>query len=151
MKNLCIIGLMLPCLFAGLSTNAQQPARRIPDIAKQALFTPLPKRFECNTPALKKLTNSRVAEIISLQLDAVKFDGEVVEKIQRSPGVTSMNIRLSNYPGSLFTISVITEADNSQKLVGRIVNPNSDEILVLTEENNRYFFVKEPRRFLMTE
>jgi hypothetical protein len=52
-------------------------------------------------------------------------------------------------PGALCTVSVITENDNSQKLIGRIINPQSDEVLVLTEENNRYYWMKKPKAYFL--
>jgi hypothetical protein len=54
-------------------------------------------------------------------------------------------------PGAFCNISVITQNDNSQKLIGRIINPQSDEVLVLTEENNRYYWVKKPKAHFLVD
>lgn len=151
MKNLCFAGLLVVCSTASISVSAQQPVIRQTDHTRPVLMAQLPKRFECTLPALQQLSRSRISDHISLPLGITQFAGEVVDKVQQSPGVLSMNIRATNMPGALFTISVITEADNTQKLVGRIVNPQSDEVLVLTEENNRYFWVKQPKQFFLTE
>lgn len=151
MKNLCTAGLLVVCIFAFQSINAQlQPVTQKP-VQKALTLTQLPDKLECNSSLLKKLSAIRKSENISLPLGNFEFAGQVTDKIQRSAGVVSMNIRSTNFPGALFTLSVITDADNTQKLVGRIINPQSDEVLVLTEENNKYFLVKQARNLFMTE
>ena len=151
MKNLSAAGLLVVCIFAFQSISAQQPIAQRPATGKALSLTQLPQKLECNLTNLQKLSATRKSENISLLLGNVEFAGQVVDKVQRSAAVVSMNIRSTNFPGALFTLSVITQADNTQKLVGRIVNPQSDEVLVLTEENNRYFLVKHPRELFMTE
>jgi hypothetical protein len=151
MKNLCAAGLLVAC-FAFQSISAQQPVTQKPVLNKATFsLTQLPHKLECNFPALQRLSATRKLENVTLPLGNFEFTGQVVDKVQRSSGVVSMNIRSTNFPGSLFTVSVITEADHTQKLVGRIFNPNSNEVLILTEENNRYFLVKQPRELSMTE
>jgi hypothetical protein len=151
MKNLCAAGLLVVCVVAFQSINAQQPAIAKPGVAKTLSLTQLPQKLECTFPALQKFAAFRKSETVSLPVGDFQFTGQVVDKVQHAPGVVSMNIRSSNIPGAIFTVSVITEANNTQKLVGRIINPQSDEVLVLTEENNRYFLVKQPRSLFMTE
>lgn len=151
MKNLLTVGLLVACLVASPCIFAQQPISGTSGNNNSVFFSRLPKKIDCTLPALQKIPNARISENISMQLGDVQFAGQVVEKVQPEAGLLSMNIRSTNFPGALFTISVITEADHTQKLVGRIVNPQSDDVLVLTEENNRYFWVKQPRQFFMTE
>lgn len=148
MKNLCPLGLLVACFLAAQSLSAQPVTKPGLD---GAAFTKLPGRIEFAQHALRKIPTAKLQEKISLQFGDVTFAGQVVEKIQRSPEVLNMNIRLTNYPGALLTLSVVTDEDKTQRLVGRIVNPQADEVLVLTEENNRYFFVKQPKQFFMTE
>lgn len=151
MKNLCATGLLVACIFAFQTTSAQtQPITQKPVLNKAATLAQLPSKLECNVPALQKLSSIKKSENVTLTLGDYEFAGEVVEKIQRTAGV-SMNIRSTSMPGAFCTVSVITDADNTQKLVGRIINPKSDEVLVLTEENNRYFWVKQPKAYFMTE
>lgn len=151
MKNLCATGLLVACIFAFQAVSAQtQPITQQPALTRASTFAQLPSRLECNIPALQKLSSFHKSENITLALGNYEFAGEVVEKIQRAAGV-SMNIRSTSMPGAFCTVSVITDADNTQKLVGRIINPKSDEVLVLTEENNRYFWVKQPKAWFMTE
>lgn len=151
MKNLCAAGLLVVCIFAFQSISAQlQPVTQKP-VQKAFTLAQLPEKLECNSSLLQKLSAIRKSENISLPLGNFEFAGQVTDKVQRSAGVVSMNIRSTNFPGALFTLSVITEADNTQKLVGRIINPQSDEVLILTEENNKYFLVKQARNLFMTE
>lgn len=151
MKNLCAAGLLVVCIFAFQSLSAQlQPVTQKP-VQKALTLAQLPEKFECNSSLLQKISAIRKSENISLPLGNFEFTGQVTDKIQRSAGVVSMNIRSTNFPGALFTLSVITDANNKQKLVGRIINPQSDEVLVLTEENNKYFLVKQARSLFMTE
>ena len=77
--------------------------------------------------------------------------GEVIARVQRTENLQSINIRSTNYPGALFNISIITQADNSKKISGRIIHPQSGDVLILTEENNRYFLRKQSVKFFMTE
>jgi len=151
MKNLCATGLLVACIFAFQSISAQQqPVTQQPVINKASTLAQLPSKLECSIPALQKLSSFRKSENVTLSLGNFEFAGELVEKIQSAAGVLNMNIRSTNMPGAFCTISVITE-DNKQKLVGRIINPKSDDVLVLTEENNQYFWVKQPREHFMTE
>src|SRR5438105_679377 len=114
MKNLCAMGLLAVCIIATQSLSAQQPVTTSPALNKPQLLTQLPQKLECNLPAVQKLSAFRLADKISLQFGDVPFAGEVVDKVQRSAGVLTMNIRSTNFPGSLFTISIIKEADNTQ-------------------------------------
>lgn len=144
MKNLHAAGLLVVCIFAFQSISAQQqPVTQKPLLHKATNLAQLPSKLECNIPALQKLSSSRISDKVALTLGNFEFAGELVDKVQPEQGVQSMNIRSTSIPGALCTVSVITQDDNTQKLVGRIINPQSDEVLVLTEENNRYFWIKK--------
>lgn len=152
MKNQLAVGLLVACIFAFQTISAQQkPIIQKPVLHKATSLTQLPLKLECNLPSLKKLTLSRVSEKVDLSLGDFEFAGELVEKVKQAEGVESMNIRSTTMPGAFCTVSVITQADNTQKLVGRIINPKSDEVLVLTEENNRYYWIKKPKAHYMVE
>ena len=77
--------------------------------------------------------------------------GVLTEKVQRSPGITSINIKLSNYPGALFNITMNTESGSAGKINGRIIHPQSGDVLILTEENSTYYLKKQLQKFFMTE
>jgi hypothetical protein len=152
MKNLNAIGLLFACIFAVQTLPAQQqPITQKPVLNKALTLTQLPAKLECNLPALKKISSTRISEKVALMLGNYEFAGELVDRTQQAAGVVSLNIRSTNMPGAFCTVSVITEADNTQKMVGRIINPKTDEVLVLTEENNQYFWVKKPKEHFMVE
>ena len=152
MKNLNALGLLAACIFAFQSISAQQqPITQKPALNKASSIAQLPEKLECNLPALKKISSTRISDKVAMTLGNYEFDGELVERTQQSAGVVSLNIRSTNMPGAFCTVSVITGADNTQKMVGRIINPKTDEVLVLTEENNRYFWVKKPKEHFMVE
>lgn len=146
MKNLNAAGLLVACIIAFQSISAQQePVNPKLNLLKAKTLAQLPSKLECNTPALQKLSTLRTSDKVALNLGNFEFAGELVENVRPSAGVQSMNIRSTSMPGVMCTVSVITQDDNTQKLVGRIINPQSDEVMVLTEENNRYYWVKKPK------
>ena len=150
MKNLNVVGLLVACTFAFQSISAQQqPINQKPVLIKASTLGQLPQKLEGNFKTLQRLTALSISDKVNLALGDYEFSGELIEKVQATAGVVSMNIRSISMPGALCTVSVITEADNTQKLVGRIVNPKSDEVLVLTEENNRYFWIKKPKQYFL--
>ena len=152
MKNLYATGFLAVCLLVSKVTTAQEPPfvkQQIQD--KPLLFSALPDKFECTLPELEKVSTSRTSEKITLQFGKFTFTGEVVARVQRSENLQSINIRSTNYPGALFNISIFTQADHSKKISGRIIHPQSGDVLILTEENNRYFLQKQSQKFFMTE
>ncbi|HEX6428263.1 MAG TPA: hypothetical protein VF008_11275 [Niastella sp.] len=152
MKNLNAIGLLFACIFAIQTLSAQQqPMTQKPALYKASTIAQLPEKLECNFLALKKLSSTRISDKVAMTLGNYEFAGELVDRTQQAAGVVSLNFRSTNMPGAFCTVSVITGADNTQKMVGRIINPKTDEVLVLTEENNQYFWVKKPKEHFMVE
>jgi len=154
MKNLNAVGLLVACIFAFQSITAQQQPVTLnqkPVLSRATTLSQLPPKLECNFSAVKGLSAYRISDKINMTLGDYEFSGELIEKVQSAAGVVNMNIRSISMPGALCTVSVITQNDNTQKLVGRIINPKSDEVLVLTEEGNRYFWVKKPKQYFMVE
>jgi hypothetical protein len=152
MKNQNAVGLLVACIFAFQSISAQQQTiTQKPVLNKATSIGQLPPKLACNTFTLQKLSTLRISDKIDLELGDYGFSGQLVEKVQHTAGLVSMNIRSTSMPGALCTVSVITQPDNTQKLVGRIINPQSDEVLVLTEENNRYFWVKKSKQYFLVD
>ena len=152
MKTIYVAGLLVVCLFITAAVKAQTPIpvkQQLPD--KPLQFSNLPDKFECGLSELQRAASFRTTENITFRFGKLAFSGQVVEKVQRSAEVTSINIRSSNFAGALFNISIITLPDNTQKITGRIVNPQSGDILILTEEDNHYYLQKQPQKFFMTE
>ncbi|OQP47206.1 hypothetical protein A4H97_06785 [Niastella yeongjuensis] len=155
MKNQNAVGLLVACMFAFQSISAQQQPPVIlnpkPVLSRASSVGQLPPKLECNFSVIKGLSARRIADKIDLALGNFEFSGELVERVQSSPNVMNMNIRSTSMPGTFCSISVITQNDNTEKLVGTIINPKADEVLVLTEENNRYFWVKKQKQFFLVE
>lgn len=152
MKNRYATGFLVVCLFVSTKLSAQDPAlvrQQTPD--KPMLFTALPEKFECTLAELQKAAAFRTSDKITLQFGKFLFTGEITARVRQSETVESINIRSTNYPGALFNIAITTQADNSKKISGRIIHPKSGDVLILTEENNRYFLRKAPQKFFMTE
>jgi hypothetical protein len=152
MKNLYATGFLVVCLYISTNVIAQDPTivkQHVPD--KPLMFAALPEKFECTLPELEKASGFRTDDKITLQFGKFVFTGKVIARVQRSENVQSINIRSTNYPGALFNISITTQADNSRHISGRIIHPQSGDVLILTEENNRYFLRKQPQKFFMTE
>ena len=153
MKHLYFMGCLLFCLCTTLISSAQETPplnQNAPD--KPLLFGQLPDKIECNLTDLQKIFASAIAEDISLGCGKkLAFTGTVVDKVYKTPRIISLNIKLSNYDNALLNISFLKQSDNSQKIIGRIIHPGHGDVLVLTEENKRYYFIKQSQRFFMAE
>ena len=57
----------------------------------------------------------------------------------------------ASYVSTMSLLPIITLPDHSQKFTGQIINPQAGDVLVLTEENNRYFLQKKSLKFFMTD
>lgn len=152
MKNLYAAGLIVVCSFSGITTKAQTPVavkQQLPD--KPLQFSSFPDKFECNFSVLENLGTARATEKVSFQFGKTVFDGNITERVQASPTVTSINIRSTSFPGALFNLCIQVQPDNTKLLSGRIINPQSGDVLVLVREDGRYFLQKQPQKFFMTE
>ena len=153
MKNLYPGLIAILFLSISLDISAQESAIKqevIPD--KPLVFSKLSPKSESRFTDLKKIFSYKIADKISIPLDGnISFIGEVVEKIQREGGVTSMNIRAINFPGALLNITITNEPDNTQTINGRIINPKSGDVLIITQENGRYIIKKESLKLYMPE
>jgi hypothetical protein len=153
MKNLYVTGFLAACVLAFHTSTAQEPiAVRQTLLNKPLAFSHLPEKITCNPQELQKVFYGRKADSISMKLSAqFLFEGEVVEKVQHTADLLSINVRSVNYPGTIFNITFTSRPGKSPKITGRIFNPQSGDVLILTEENNQYFLLKQPQQFFMTE
>jgi hypothetical protein len=123
--------------------------QQVPD--KPSLFANLPEKFECNLTQLQKLFSDIPPQKVLLKLNsAFQVDGVIAEKFTRSERLTSINIRLNNYDDALFNLSRITEKDGIT-YTGRIVSIKHGDVLLLTKEKDKYYFVRQQRKFVMVE
>ena len=130
------MGFLLIFLCSGFIAQAQDPLfkERVPQ--KPLLFANLPTKLNCDRPELEKLLHTVISQNISLKLnDKLLLKGEVIEKNELSSGVQHMNIRLSNFGNALLNITITNQADNTNKIVGRIIHPKNGDALVIAEEN----------------
>lgn len=152
MKNLYPGLIAILFLFITLDLSAQESAIKqgvTPD--KPMVFSKFPAKAESRFTDLKKIFSYNVSDKISIPFGTITFTGEVVSKIQRQGGVTSMNIRSTNFPGSVLNISIVPEADNTQTINGRLINLKSGDVIVITQENGRYIIKKESLSLYMPE
>ena len=146
------MGFLLACIAIGFNTSAQDPSTQINKAEKTSLFTKLPSKLACNRPELEKILLCKKSEQISLKLsENLVLSGEVIEKVDTSPGIQNINIRLSNYGNALLTVSIFTQPDNTNSIVGRIIHPKHAEALVISEENGKYYVTKHKMEFFMVE
>ncbi|HTE28254.1 hypothetical protein [Flavitalea sp.] len=119
---------------------------------KPMIFSGLPERFECSVIALRQLFAASINDEISFSLTRnVTFRGTVAARVQRDPNVLSVNVLSSNFPGTLLNISLITNADKSEKIIGRFLNPRNGDVLVIEQQNDRLYITKDLQKFVMTE
>lgn len=119
---------------------------------KPLLFSALPEKFNCVTAEITKIFSFAVNETFSLQLsDQFLLKGKIVNKIQPTPGTISINIQAQNYDNALFNISIRFLATNSISVRGRILHPRYGDVLILTKENDNYYFKKTEQRLYMPE
>ena len=145
-----LFGLFILTITTSFAQEAVPVKQHISD--KPFIFSQLPDRFELPVAELTTLLAAQKSSAVTLTLAGGKaLAGVVTEKIQQSPLLTSINIKVSNYPGALFTISVVSMDDHSQKITGRIVHPQGGDVLILTQDASRFFFEKRQQKYFMPE
>jgi hypothetical protein len=77
--------------------------------------------------------------------------GDILDNLITSPGVQNINVRLSNYGNALLHLSILTQAGNTPKIIGRIIHPNNADALIISEENGKYYITKQKMEFFMVE
>lgn len=152
MKHQFFMGFLLAFMSCGFITLAQDPFSKNIRAEKSTLFASLPQKSSCNRPELEKVLQHTKSEKISIKLsDNLILSGEVIEKVESSPGIQNINVRLSNYGNALLSLSIFSQPDNTNKIVGRIIHPKHADALVIAEENGRYYITKHKMEFFMVE
>ncbi|MFM9907944.1 MAG: hypothetical protein ACKVOW_01275 [Chitinophagaceae bacterium] len=153
MKNRYLAGILGIFILSGITGIAQDAfpvKQQVPD--KPFIFSQLPERIKCTMEELQELFHSSIGSSMLIQLEGgIHLKGVLTEKIIRSVAITSINIKLTDYPGALFSISLIQQPGQSLLFNGRIVHPQSGDVFVLAKENNQYFLQKKLQKFFMTE
>ena len=153
MKNLCLLGFLGLFILSSKTVSAQEPIpvkQVITD--KPLLFSKFPERTICNKPELEQLLLTAISDNINLTFgNNLSLKGVLIEKIRRANHVYSVNIKLNDYPGALLNLSFVMNEFDITGIKGRIIHPQYGDVLVLTEENQQYYFIKQNQKYFMTE
>jgi hypothetical protein len=153
MKNLYVAGFFGLCCLCTSHIHAQDAItvkQHITD--KPFAFQQIPERVPCNKKDLDNLLKAEPASRVSFSLDnQTTLQGVVTEKVVRSKQSYSLNIKLENFPGALFNLLVVIEEGNIPRFSGRIINPQSGDVLILQQDKQQYYFKKQLQRYFMTE
>jgi hypothetical protein len=142
----------LLAISASLTTFAQEPISKERRTPRSSLFAHLPSKSSCSRLELEKIIHSRPSQTISLKLnDTLVVSGDILDNLITSPGVQNINVRLSNYGNALLHLSILTQAGNTPKIIGRIIHPNNADALIISEENGKYYITKQKMEFFMVE
>lgn len=142
---------MLLSIVTGMQLQAQVPIRQDRPI-KPELFGDFSGRPECNPLLFKQLFSFHKGDTFSLSLPGnLVFHVEVLEKVEKTPQTTSMNLRISNFKDALFNLSITTDIANIQTIRARVIHPRYGDVLNLKLENGRYYLQKEEQRLFLTE
>lgn len=118
MKHVAFIAIMLLFTFiatTGYSQTASKPKQ----------FSNFPDVINCSETQLSSIFNSTPGQNVSLAFsDNFSFAGDVVNNVVKYSNLQSAVIKSPAFHNSIFSISKITNKDNSISYVGRIVNKN---------------------------
>lgn len=141
------IGVLCSCFSVVYGQGPVPVKQQIPD--KPFLFSQFPEKTYCSSQDLLRLFKLEAASNTTIQLTGAQaLRATVIEKIERNASVTSINVRLTEYKDALFNL---TYNSQTNKINGRVIHPQSGDVLVLTEEGGRYYLKKELQKFFMTE
>lgn len=152
MKKLYACAYTVLMVISALTTYAQvTPAVNQHVADKPLLFASLPDKIECNLEEVDKLFMAEADQKVRVSLNQhFQLDGTIAEKVRRSPEVLTINFRITNYPGALFTISRIIQ-NGMIRYSGRIISKENGDVMMVVKENGKYFFTKSPQRLVMVE
>jgi precorrin-6B methylase 1 len=151
MKNWLFMGILLTVLTFSIDSSAQSLSTKDKTI-KPSLFTSIPARSLCSRSELETFAHLAKSQKIHMKLnESLLLSGEVIERIESSPGIESINIRLSNFGNALMNVSIISGAGNTSSITARIIHPGHSDALVITEENGKYYVTKHKMEFFMVE
>jgi len=152
MKNLVILGGIVLCLNSlQLTAQVKAPLNSI-QAEKPLLFTDLPQKFSVSILAIEKIFAGSSSGNVKIPIDNNRIiQGVISEKLQRSKQLTTINIRLPQYQQALFTISKITGENQKVNYTGRIIHIDYGDVLLLKQENQQLFMLKEKQSLLLVE
>ncbi|MBL0182324.1 MAG: hypothetical protein IPP96_08520 [Chitinophagaceae bacterium] len=118
MKHFAAIAIML--LFTFLATTGYSQT-----VSKPKQFSNFPDVINCAETELSNIFNATPGQNISLSFsDNFSFSGDVVNSVVKYSNLQSAVIKSPAFHNSIFSVSRITNKDNSVSYVGRIINKN---------------------------
>lgn len=130
MKNFYVLLMVIVFIIISHAANAQQAA------AKPAQFAAYPESISLSETQLSSLFTQPVNAAITLNLaGGFTFKGVVQSVDQPFAYQQSLIIRSTNFPGSVFSLSKITEATTGARYVGRILSFQHSDLFELQYEN----------------
>jgi hypothetical protein len=153
MKALLFNGGIVLCLALSLNGFSQQ--HKVADNttpSQPLLFKNLQAKTNCPLSVIDKSFSYNKGRQIILNIDAdLTIAGEVLEKSQPDPKVETINVKCTNYNNALLTISRIQQEDGSISYTGILQSRTSGDVLLLVNENGRYFFKKQQRSLVIAD
>jgi|GEM_PF-584503 len=153
MKAVLFNGGIVLCLALSLNGFSQQ--HKIADnnaSSQPLLFKNLQAKTNCPLSVIDKSFNYNKGRQIILNIDSnLTLTGEVLEKSQPDPQVETINVRCTNYNNALLTLSRIKQENGSVSYTGILHNRTSGDVLLLVNENGRYFFKKQQRSLVIAD
>lgn len=152
MKHFCAAAALVVLSLRPMAPKAQSLAElNQTPVDKPLLFATLPNKIECSVAQLENMFAAKQPASISFSAGNLVFTGDITERVQRNRSIVSINIRSTNFPGALFTVSRITETGQPPIYSGTIIHPRFGDSWMITKENDRYFLIKQKQKFFMTE
>jgi len=145
MKNLVKGIICLSVFFVCITTNAQTPPVREPDMNRPSLFQNLPEKISCRINDLSSLLESEIGKTISFSFTGtLNFQGVVSSVASKFDNtLQSVVVRSTNFPGAALSFSKIIKEDGTFSYVGRILSFQHGDAYEISQENGQYFFVKK--------
>ncbi len=117
-------------------------AQTIP--AKPQQFNNFPSTINLSADVLESLFSSAEGENINLEgSDNFSFNGKVTSNLVKYSNLQTAVLRSPEYDNTIFSVSKITNADNSITYLGRIINKKYfDGFELKKNENGNYQLIK---------
>lgn len=113
----CALSLMLSMIsMSGFSQN---------NAAKPKQFNNFPGVINCSESELSKIFNTASGQAVSISFsENFTFSGSVTSNIVKYANLQTAVIVSPGYSNTIFSVSKITNKDNSISFIGRIINKN---------------------------
>jgi hypothetical protein len=138
------------CSFFLSAQPMAYPASSQENFSKPSLFSRFPDKAECSMTSLRALFSNSTQVVLTLDNEIV-IRGEIINRVSQNLAVQSVNIRLTDFPGALCTVSRISLGDGSVRFSGRILSVRHKDAMLLLQDKGTYYFIKTTQHLVMTE